>query len=673
MAARSPSPNSSPSAIPPAPPTNSTPPSGSNPDQANNTPPPSSPSPPPPSTSSPPPSQSSPPPVPSAPPPSPPQSPPPAPPPTPPSSPPPSPPVLPPPSPPAAPPPTTNSPPPPTLSPPPPSKSSPPQESPAPPVAPPPSPPVVSPPPTTNPSPPTTSPPPPPVGRPPRHSPPPPPLPPPPTGTPPAPPISSPPPDSSASPPPVPSSSLPPSTSPPPPVNNSSVNGSTLASPVPSLPTEKPIAGSTQSSPNIPSNETSGNSGGPGVGGRAAIGSLVGLFALTLVVMAVWFVHRRKKRNERFGLNYMMPSPFASEKSDSSFLRPQHSAQLAGSGSAKKFIYSPDGGMGTSRSWFTYEELSEATNGFSAILGEGGFGCVYKGVLVDGREVAVKQLKDGGGQGEREFRAEVEIISRIHHRHLVSLVGYCTAETQRLLVYDYVPNDTLHHHLHGKGKPVMNWAHRVKAATGSARGLAYLHEDCQPRIIHRDIKSTNILLDNNFEAKVADFGLARLALELDLHTHVSTRVMGTFGYLAPEYASTGKLTEKSDVFSFGVVLLELITGRKPVDSSQPLGDESLVEWARPLLHQALETEDFGDLVDPRLEKNFIAGEMFRMIEAAAACVRHLASKRPKMSQIRPSPMASPSLREAQAGRGDWSPAAGRGGMAWSPSSAAGHG
>ncbi|KAL3812539.1 hypothetical protein ACJIZ3_013807 [Penstemon smallii] len=299
--------------------------------------------------------------------------------------------------------------------------------------------------------------------------------------------------------------------------------------------------------------------------------------------MAVWFVHRRKKRSE-------MPSPFESEKTD--------------------------GGMCSSRSLFTYEQLSEATNGFSTILGEGGFGLVYKGILVDGREVVVKQFKEGGGQGEREFRAEVETISRIHHRHLVSLVGYCsTIETQMFLVYDYVPNGTLHHHLHGNGKPVMSWANRAKAAVGSARGLAYLHEDCQPRIIHRDIKSTNILLDNNFEAKVADFGLARLALELDLHTHVSTRVMGTFG----------------SMMFFHLALC--FTGRKPVDSSQPLGDESLVEWARPLLHQALETEDIGDLVDPRLEKNFVAEEMFRMIEAAAACVRHLASKRPKMSQI----------------------------------------
>lgn len=366
------------------------------------------------------------------------------------------------------------------------------------------------------------------------------------------------------------------------------------------------------------------------------VGSVVGFLALSLVVLAVWFTHRQKKRKNQFNLRYAMSSPYASsQNSDSSFLRSQNSSQVAGTASANNYIHSPDSGLGTSRSWFTYEELSAVTNGFSKknLLGEGGFGCVYKGVLADRREVAVKQLKAGGGQGEREFRAEVEIISRIHHRHLVSLVGYCIFEHQRLLVYEYVPNDTLYHHLHVEGKPTMDWATRVKVAAGAARGLAYLHEDCQPRIIHRDIKSSNILLDSNFEARVADFGLAKLALELDIHTHVSTRVMGTFGYLAPEYASTGKLTEKSDVYSFGVVLLELITGRKPVDASQSFGDESLVEWARPLLTQALDTEDFKDLVDPRLGTNFVAGEMFRMIEAAAACVRHLAAKRPRMSQM----------------------------------------
>lgn len=250
---------------------------------------------------------------------------------------------------------------------------------------------------------------------------------------------------------------------------------------------------------------------------------------------------------------------------------------------------------------------------------------------MDGREVAVKQLKTGGGQGEREFRAEVEIISRIHHRHLVSLVGYCISENTRMLVYDYVPNNNLYFHLHGEGRPVMDWATRVKIAAGAARGLAYLHEDCHPRVIHRDIKSSNILLDNNFEARVSDFGLAKLFQ--DSNTHVTTRVMGTFGYMAPEYASSGKLTEKSDVFSYGVVLLELITGRKPVDTSQPLGDESLVEWARPLLSHALETEEFDGLVDPRLSGNYVDSEVFRLIEVAAACVRHSSSKRPQMGQV----------------------------------------
>lgn len=357
--------------------------------------------------------------------------------------------------------------------------------------------------------------------------------------------------------------------------------------------------------------------------------------ALSLVVMVVWFARKRKKRVAGLGGGYGMSSPYASsQESGSLFLRPQKLTHPAGNASGSNFVYSPDpGGVGNSRPWFTYEELANATNGFSAqnLLGEGGFGCVYKGLLLDGREVAVKQLKIGGGQGEREFRAEVEIISRVHHRHLVTLVGYCISEHQRLLVYEYVPNNTLHYHLHAKGRPVMEWATRVKVAAGAARGIAYLHEDCHPRIIHRDIKSTNILLDNSFEARVADFGLAKLAL--DANTHVTTRVMGTFGYMAPEYASSGKLTEKSDVFSFGVVLLELVTGRKPVDASQPLGDESLVEWARPLLSQALESGSLEGLIDPRLENNYVATEMFGMIEAAAVCIRHLASKRPRMSQV----------------------------------------
>ncbi|KAL0365506.1 UNVERIFIED_CONTAM: Proline-rich receptor-like protein kinase PERK7 [Sesamum angustifolium] len=288
--------------------------------------------------------------------------------------------------------------------------------------------------------------------------------------------------------------------------------------------------------------------------------------------------------------------------------------------------------LGFNQSSFTYEELAAATCGFSQgnLLGQGGFGYVHKGVLPNGKEIAVKSLKMNSGQGEREFQAEVDIISRVHHRHLVSLVGYCIAGSQRLLVYEFVPNGTLEYHLHGAGRPVMDWPTRLRIALGSAKGFAYLHEDCHPRIIHRDIKAANILLDQNFDAKVADFGLAKLSS--DNHTHVSTRIMGTFGYLAPEYASSGKLTEKSDVYSYGIMLLELITGRRPVDLTND-DEDSLVDWARPILMQVTEGGSYDGLVDPRLGDNYDPQEMLRMVHCAATSIRHSARRRPKMSQI----------------------------------------
>ncbi|MQM21184.1 hypothetical protein Taro_054216 [Colocasia esculenta] len=406
-----------------------------------------------------------------------------------------------------------------------------------------------------------------------------------------------------------------------------------------------PLAHTSSSS----SNQTPERSSG-GLGNGTFVG--ITMAGALLLVLAIFFLTSRKKRRRRrtdsLGNHYGPPVTF-SVRSDGYYGQVNQvgyshdsDTHYAGNTAASHRGYPLESpGIGGSKSWFTYEEIVDMTQGFCRenLLGQGGFGCVYKGWLADGREVAVKQLKSGSGQGEREFRAEVEIISRVHHRHLVSLVGYSIADNQRSLVYEFVPNNTLEHHLHGRDLPVLDWPNRLKIAIGSARGLAYLHEDCHPRIIHRDIKSANILLDNSFEAQahidqlklVADFGLAKLSN--DTHTHVSTRVMGTFGYMAPEYASSGKLTDRSDVFSFGVVLLELITGRKPVDPSQPLGDESLVEWARPRLVHLLETGDFVELADPRLENNYIKSEMFRMIEAAAACVRHSASKRPRMVQV----------------------------------------
>lgn len=620
-------PPSNPRAPPPSvfsSPSNSSAPAPQNPSPAT----PAAPSPsPPPSPPPPPPLSSSPP---SAPPPSTPASPPPA------------SPVTPPPASLTTPPPIAKSPPHPILSPPPSFIESPPPQAPvssSPPQAPPPAspppasvsspPPALSfspPPPGKVPSPPSMSPPPP-VTKPIQGAPAP-------SASPPPPITSSQPPPSVGTPPPAVPSSLPPSVSPPAPQGNTSADAPSTSSSIPTIPTEKPTARSTTSSP--PGTKTTGG-GNLKAGPAAAIGIVVGFLVLSLAIFAVWLLKKRKKKKITSNNGFTMPSP-SSQSSDSYFLKPQHSphnsAQYAGSNAGSNFGYSSEGGgIANSRSWFTYDELAAATNQFSSnnLLGEGGFGCVYKGILADGREVAVKQLKAGGGQGEREFRAEVEIISRIHHRHLVSLVGYCIYEYQRILVYDFVSNDTLNYHLHGESR-VMDWATRVKVAAGAARGIAYLHEGCNPRIIHRDIKSPNILLDENFEAKVADFGLAKLAMELDSQTHVSTRVMGTFGYMAPEYATSGKLTEKSDVYSFGVVLLEIITGRKPVDASQPFGDEGLVEWARPMLTQALDDGIFEDLVDPRLE-NFVESEMFRMVETAAACVRHSASKRPRMSQV----------------------------------------
>uniref|UniRef100_A0A7N2LAE5 non-specific serine/threonine protein kinase n=1 Tax=Quercus lobata TaxID=97700 RepID=A0A7N2LAE5_QUELO len=631
LVSSSPSPEGSGKDSPPPPPDNSSPPpvdSSSSPPSPSSSPPP--PSPPPPTTSSPPPSNSK------------------SPPPTsspgsgsnPPSPPPPSNTV----APKASPPPPSNSKPPPP---------SPPQKSPPPP---PPSTPTPTPPPSNNNGSSQNSPPP--SQSPPSSSSPPPSSPPPPptdnnsTSQP-----TSPPPSNTLVPPPTASSSpnppgSPPKTSntsqPPPPAKSSpsprsSPSGSGLSPPPP-----KTVGSSTEVSSSPPPPAQSGSETVTTTATYVGV-AVAGVFIIALIAVVFVTTRRRKRRAQIYTSHYMPPNSVAVKTDGFYYNQSQTTGNNGGDlyyhsfgssqGSQRGNAYQGQGGapdsnsLGATKSFFTYEELMEITNGFSRqnVIGEGGFGYVYKGQLPDGRVVAVKQLKAGSGQGEREFRAEVEIISRVHHRHLVSLVGYCISEQQRMLIYEFVPNKTLEHHMHGQGMPVLDWTKRMKIALGSAKGLAYLHEDCHPKIIHRDIKSANILLDDVFEAQASDFGLAKLAN--DTHTHVSTRVMGTFGYLAPEYASSGKLTDRSDVFSFGVVLLELITGRKPVDPRQPLGDESLVEWARPHLIHALETGDFGALVDPRLEKQYVEVEMFRMIEAAAACIRHSAPKRPRMAQV----------------------------------------
>ncbi|XVF21473.1 hypothetical protein REPUB_Repub12eG0093400 [Reevesia pubescens] len=281
---------------------------------------------------------------------------------------------------------------------------------------------------------------------------------------------------------------------------------------------------------------------------------------------------------------------------------------------------------------FTLGELEKATDKFSSkrILGEGGFGRVYHGVMEDGSEVAVKLLTRDNQNGDREFIAEVEMLSRLHHRNLVKLVGICFEGRIRCLVYELVPNGSVESHLHGvdKKKGPLDWDARLKIALGAARGLAYLHEDSNPRVIHRDFKASNVLLEDDFTPKVSDFGLAREATEGS--QHISTRVMGTFGYVAPEYAMTGHLLVKSDVYSFGVVLLELLTGRKPVDMSQPQGQENLVTWARPLLTTR---EGVEQLVDPTLAGTYDFDDMAKVAAIASMCVHPEVTHRPFMGEV----------------------------------------
>ncbi|XP_020234827.1 probable serine/threonine-protein kinase PBL21 isoform X2 [Cajanus cajan] len=289
----------------------------------------------------------------------------------------------------------------------------------------------------------------------------------------------------------------------------------------------------------------------------------------------------------------------------------------------------------TSTRFIAFEELKEATNNFepASVLGEGGFGRVFKGILNDGTPVAIKRLTSGGQQGDKEFLVEVEMLSRLHHRNLVKLVGYYSNRdsSQNLLCYELVPNGSLEAWLHG---PLgiscpLDWDTRMKIALDAARGLSYLHEDSQPCVIHRDFKASNILLENNFHAKVADFGLAKQAPE-GRSNYLSTRVMGTFGYVAPEYAMTGHLLVKSDVYSYGVVLLELLTGRKPVDMSQPTGQENLVTWARPILR---DKERLEEIADPKLGGKYPVEDFVRVCTIAAACVAPEANQRPTMGEV----------------------------------------
>ncbi|KAL5978482.1 putative serine/threonine-protein kinase pbl23 [Asimina triloba] len=279
---------------------------------------------------------------------------------------------------------------------------------------------------------------------------------------------------------------------------------------------------------------------------------------------------------------------------------------------------------------FKYQDLSTATNSFNGdcLIGEGGFGRVYKGNFEKtNRVVAVKQLDRNGLQGNREFLAEVVMLSLLHHPNLVNLIGYCSDGDQRILVYEYMASGCLEDHLLDK-KP-LDWSTRMKIAKGAAKGLEYLHDKANPPVIYRDFKASNILLDEDFNPKLSDFGLAKRGPTGD-KTHVSTRVMGTYGYCAPEYALTGQLTTKSDVYSFGVVFLEIITGRRAIDTAKPTAEQNLVEWARPLFK---DRRKFTQMADPLLQGEYPTKALYQALAVAAMCLQEEAATRPLISDV----------------------------------------
>ncbi|XWS68327.1 hypothetical protein CRYUN_Cryun04dG0080800 [Craigia yunnanensis] len=341
----------------------------------------------------------------------------------------------------------------------------------------------------------------------------------------------------------------------------------------------------------------SGNSATGAIAGGVAAGAAL-LFAAPAIVLALW---RKRKPEDHF---FDVPAEEDPEV---------HLGQL------KRF---------------SLRELQVATDNFSNknILGRGGFGKVYKGRLADGSLVAVKRLKEERTQGgELQFQTEVEMISMAVHRNLLRLRGFCMTPTERLLVYPFMVNGSVASCLRERveAQAPLDWATRKRISLGSARGLAYLHDHCDPKIIHRDVKAANILLDEEFEAVVGDFGLAKLMDYKD--THVTTAVRGTIGHIPPEYLSTGKSSEKTDVFGYGVMLLELITGQRAFDLARLANDDDvmLLDWVKGLLKgRRLEM-----LVDADLQGNYIDEEVEQLIQVALLCTQGSPMERPKMSEV----------------------------------------
>lgn len=352
------------------------------------------------------------------------------------------------------------------------------------------------------------------------------------------------------------------------------------------------------------------------VGIGAGIASII--FLAGLVIFIIWLCRRRSSKDD-------------TQKNPPGW-RPLflHGTAVTSTGNGKGSIQYQS--LGTLRSGrrFTLAEIKAATNNFdeSLVIGVGGFGKVFKAELDDGTLAAIKRANPQSQQGLKEFETEIEMLSKLRHRHLVSMIGFCDEQNEMILVYEYMANGTLRSHLFGSGLPSLSWKQRLEACIGSARGLHYLHTGSERGIIHRDVKTTNILLDENFVAKMADFGLSKTGPSLE-HTHVSTAVKGSFGYLDPEYFRRQQLTEKSDVYSFGVVLIEVICARPVINPSLPKDQINLAEWAmRFQQKKCLET-----IIDPQLAGQYSTESLMKFGEIAEKCLADEGKSRPTMGEV----------------------------------------